>query len=73
MFNLYRQFAALFPDPALQVGDVTDITNEIATIELPGGGTITARGSTTIGARVFVRNGMIEGDAPSLPIEVIEI
>ena len=31
------------------------------------------RGSEPLGAKVFVRDGVIEGAAPSLLIEVIEI
>ena len=40
---------------------------------LPGGGVLRARGSEPLGAKVFVRDGVIEGAAPSLLIEVIEI
>ena len=32
-----------------------------------------ARGSEPLGAKIFVRDGVIEGAAPSLLIEVIEI
>lgn len=32
-----------------------------------------ARGDAPVGQRVFVRGGLIEGDAPSLPIVVLEI
>lgn len=73
MPNLFRQFLDLIPDPSLQVGDVAAVSGNIATIALPGGGTITARGSTTVGARVFVRNGVIEGPAPTLTISLIEV
>lgn len=73
MANLFRQFLDLIPDPALQVGEVIDITDDIATVELPGGGTLKARGNTTVGASVFVRNGVIEGDAPALSVSIIEV
>lgn len=73
MANLFRQFLDLIPDPALQTGQVIDITDDIATVELPGGGTLKARGNTSIGASVFVRNGVIEGDAPALSVSIIEI
>jgi hypothetical protein len=33
---------------------------------LPGGGKLQARGETTPGQRVFVRDGAIEGPAPEL-------
>lgn len=71
--NLFQQFLSLIPDPSLQVGDVASVSNGIAKITLPGGGSITARGDTTVGARVFVRNGVIEGNAPTLSISLIEV
>ena len=73
MSNLFRQFLDLIPDPALQVGEVLFVTGNVATIELPGGGRITARGTATAGQTVFVRNGLIEGQAPSLTISLIEV
>jgi hypothetical protein len=75
--NPFQQFLALIPDPALQVGTVIAIDQDVATIELPGGGRIMARGITDgtnlVGERVFVRGGVIEGLAPALPLELIEI
>ncbi len=73
MPNLFQQFLDLIPDPALQVGTVTAVANEIATVELPGGGTLRARGAATVSQKVFVRDGVIEGDAPDLPVDLIEI
>lgn len=73
MSNLFRQFLDLIPDPALQVGEVLFVVGGVATIELPGGGRITARGEATAGQTVFVRNGLIEGQAPSLTISIIEV
>jgi hypothetical protein len=43
------------------------------TVALPGGGLIRARGSAAIGQKVFVRDDVIEGVAPSLTLEIIEI
>lgn len=73
MSNLFKQFLDLIPDPALQTGTVVSISDEIATVELPGGGQIKARGTTAVGAKVFVKGGVIEGEAPDLPVELIEI
>ncbi|QPF74185.1 hypothetical protein G8A07_15525 [Roseateles sp. DAIF2] len=73
MRNPFRQFLDLIPTEPLQVGTVRAVANGLATIELPGGGTISARGEAVIGQNVFVRGGAIEGAAPALPIEVIEI
>ena len=44
-----------------------------ALVVLPGGGLIRARGETTVGETVFVRDDVIEGVAPSLPMEIIDI
>lgn len=71
--NLYTLFRELVPEPALQVGTVQSVANGVADVLLPGGGVIQARGDTTTGTKVFVRNGVIEGTAPSLSIEVIEV
>jgi hypothetical protein len=71
--NLFRQFLDLIPDPALQVGTVASITNGIVSITMPGGGVLKARGEATVGQTVFVRGGVIEGPAPTLPVELIEV
>ena len=73
MHNLYDQFRQLIPDPPLQAGTVVSVGNGVATVALPGGGLIRARGNATVGQTVFVRDEMIEGIAPSLPLELIEI
>lgn len=71
--NAFKRLKALLPDPPLMVGDVVAYDDGVATIEQPGGGLLQARGETTIGARVFFRNNVIEGPAPDLPLELIEI
>ena len=73
MSNLYKAFLDLIPDPALQVGTVLEINSNIVTLTMPGGGLLKARGEATLGQTVFVRGGVIEGPAPSLPIELIEV
>lgn len=73
MTNLYTQLRGLFPDPPLQVGDVVATDNGVATIELYDGGQVQARGDANVGDRVFFRNGVIEGPAPDLPLEIIEL
>ena len=76
MRNLFRQFLDLIPDPALQVGTVTARNGELVIVTLPGGGTVQARGAAAtvaLGQKVFVRNGVVEGPAPDLPVEVIEV
>lgn len=73
MRNIFKEFADIFPDAPLQVGTVTASDGAVATVTLPGGGVLRARGDAPVGQRVFVRDGLIEGDAPSLPIVVLEI
>ena len=71
--NVFRQFIDLLPARPLLVGTVTATDGDVSTVELPGGGVLRARGSEPLGAKVFVRDGVIEGAAPGLLIEVIEI
>ena len=73
MANLLKEFQSLLPGAPLLAGEVTALDNGIATIELPDGSIATARGTATIGQRVFIRDGVIEGPAPALTTVVIEI
>ena len=73
MRSPYKMLRDLLPEAPLQVGTVLSISSGVATVELPGGGRTTARGVATVGARVFFRDSVIEGNAPSLPIEIIDV
>ena len=73
MHNLYEQFRQLIPDPLLLAGTVVGVGSGVVTVALPGGGLIRARGNATVGQTVFVRDEVIEGIAPSLPLELIDI
>lgn len=73
MTNIYRQFLDLLPQRPLQVATVTAVSGETCTVELPGGGVLQVRGAAAVGDQVFVRDGVIEGAAPALPVVVIEI
>ncbi|CAM4372493.1 Flagellum-specific ATP synthase FliI [Comamonas aquatilis] len=66
MPNLYRQFIDLQSPKPLEVGTVAFVLNGVATVDLPGGGRLQARGVAQAGQRVFVRDGAIEGEAPNL-------
>ena len=48
------------------MADASTDQNGVATVDLPGGGRLQARGDAQAGQRVFVRNGVIEGEAPNL-------
>lgn len=74
--NLYRALRELLPEPALQVATVISVslgTGE-SLVEWPGGSQQRVRGTgVPTGGRVFVRNGVIEGQAPALTLETIEV
>ena len=44
MDNLYQQFKAVFPDAPLFVGTVQSVSGGVATVQLPDGGVLRARG-----------------------------
>lgn len=73
MSNLYHQFLALLPPRPLQVGAVTATSGDTCTVQLPGGGVLQVRGAAVVGDQVFLRDGLIEGLAPSLPIVSIDV
>jgi hypothetical protein len=72
-YNPYAQLKAILPDPPLLVGTVLAFDDGTAIIELPDGSQVQARGDTTVGSRVFFRDNLIEGPAPTLTYEEIEI
>jgi hypothetical protein len=64
--NPHARFLALLPPQPRQVGTVIAVDGEVATVELPGGGQLQALGDAVVNARVFVRDGVIECEAPNL-------
>ena len=71
--NYYKLLKSILPDAPLLVGDVVAVSNGTATVELPDGSQVQARGEAVVTDRVFIRDGVIEGAAPSLTLEIIEI
>lgn len=71
--NLYRQFVDLLPKAPLQIGVVISAADGMALVEEPGGGRTRVRGSAAADDLVYFRNGVIEGPAPVLPVELIEV
>jgi hypothetical protein len=76
MSNLYRALLELLPQAPLQVATVQFVhaaTGE-STVQWIGGNTQRVRGTTVAaGKRAFVRDGVIEGEAPMLTLETIEV
>jgi hypothetical protein len=73
MPNLYTEFKRLVPDAPLLVGTITAVDAGGVTVELPDGATLRVRGEGAVDDVVFVRNGLIEGPAPTLAVVEIEI
>lgn len=71
--NLYKALRGLFPEAPLQVGEVIATDNGVATLLLYDGNRVQARGEASIGDHVYFRDNVIEGAAPDLPLEVIDI
>ena len=74
--NLYRALRELLPEAPLQVATVVAVhaaTGE-STVEWPGGSQQRVRGTSVAEPnQAFVRDGVIEGPAPVLTLEFIEI
>lgn len=73
MSNWALRLRALLPAAPLLVGEVIAVDGGTLVVETPDGAMWQVRGAALVGARVFFRDGVMEGAASSLPIEVIEI
>jgi hypothetical protein len=73
MSNLYKALVDLLPKAPLQVGTVIGYSDGVATIQVPGGGITQARGEAAVDDLVFFRDNVIEGPAPDLTLEIIEV
>lgn len=71
--NLWRRLKLLLTDAPLLVGTVDSVSTYGAVVELPDGSFVSVRGEAMVGQQVFIRGGIIEGQAPSLTTVVIEI
>ncbi len=72
--NPYARLMRLLPGRPLLIGEVTDFTDGVATLLMVGGGIAQARGAgLTVGNNYFFRDGAVEGPAPDLPEDIIEV
>lgn len=71
--NLWRRLKQLLPDAPLLIGVVTSVSSYDAHVQLPDGSLVVVRGTATVGQQVFIRDGIIEGEAPALTATLIEI
>lgn len=73
MPNLYQTFLALLPPRTLQVATIIETDGDQSTVQLPGGGILTVRGTAAVDTVVFVRDGLIESTASPATIVTGEI
>ena len=73
MANLFSAFKSLIPTEPLLVGTVQVSSGDSHQVSLMGGGTSLVRGKASPGQKVFIKGGAIQGIAPNLPEELIEI
>lgn len=74
--NLFRALRELLPEAPLQVATVitVNVSTGDSTVTWPGGSQQRVRGvSVAVDQQAFIRNGVIEGAAPTLTFEVIEV
>lgn len=73
MTNAYADLINVLQPEPRQIGIVLDIADGVATVELPGGGKLRARGSAAVDDYVFVRGGVIEAVTQAYSVVAIEI
>lgn len=71
--NLFRRLKQLIPDDPVQIGEVVGADAYGAMVQYPSGDLQRVRGVATLGQKVFVRGGAIEGPAPDLDVVEIDI
>lgn len=72
--NTWARFRGLLPDRPLLVATIATVHGDgTATVTLPDGSPVRVRGTGTAGDAVYIRDGRIEGEAPSLPYSNIPI
>lgn len=73
MSNPYTRLLRLLPGRPLLIGTVIGYEDGVATLEMIDGGITQARGEVTVGDKVHFRDGAVEGPAPDLPEDIIEV
>lgn len=73
MSNVYSRFMRLLPGRPLLIGTATAYADGVATLTLVDGGVVLVRGEAAVGNKYFFREGAIEGPAPDLPEDIIEV
>lgn len=70
MSNVFNQLKELLAPGREEIATVVSVEDGGAVLVLPGGGLIRARGTAAVDTKVFVKEGVIQGPAPNLPLFV---
>lgn len=73
MANLYARLVAMLPKEPLLTGVVASTDGTRSTLNLIGGGSLVVRGTAAVGATVYHRAGVIEGEAETMAGGEIEV
>lgn len=73
MANLFKEFLSLVPSEPVQVGTVDWSDGDYHQVILFGGGIVRVTGKANPGDKVFVKGSLIQGIAPNLTLETIEV
>ena len=75
MSNIWNAFQGLLDRESVLLGTISSLDGTAYIIALVGGGSIRATSAAdhTIGTVVFIKDGVITGDAPTLPTYNIDI
>ena len=73
MRNLFKRFSALTGRSLRTVGTCIAAEFGECIIEYPGGATVRVKGAGVVDTRYFVRDGRLDGEAPSLAGLEIEV
>jgi hypothetical protein len=71
--NAYAKLLDLLPKQPLLVGTLVSTYDDVSILTLIDGGVVTVRGTGTVGQNYYVRNGLIESQAPNLTASEIVI
>lgn len=73
MKNLFKRFSDLNGRSLRTVGTCISADYGECTIQYPGGSVVRVKGSGTPGTRYFVKDGALDGEAPSLATLIVEV
>lgn len=75
MNNIWREFQALLPAPPLYVVEILEHNADgTSTVAMPNGESFRVRGQGVAeGSFAFVRDGVIEGEAPAVTPITLEV